>query len=146
MRTRGRHAEPAAGNADHAGEDRERGAGIGREPGGGPRSRIDCRRWSISSYPEIREPADPGAAPPRAIAPVVFNGRIDPAGENDRFAIAATPGQRMRIRVEAAEFGSALDGVLQVLGKNGAVIANADDTNISQPARNGQQAQALVTP
>ena len=28
----------------------------------------------------------------RAIAPVVFNGRIDPPGENDRFVIATTPG------------------------------------------------------
>ena len=36
--------------------------------------------------------------------------------------------------------------MLQVLGKNGSVIANADDTNIPQPARNGQQAQPLVTP
>ena len=50
-----------------------------------------------------------------------------------------TPGQRMRIKVEASEFGSALDGVLQVLGNNGSVIANADDTNITLPARNGQQ-------
>jgi hypothetical protein len=100
----------------------------------------------ISPYPEIREPADPGAAPPRAVAPVVLNGRIDPAGESDRFVIATTPGERMRIKVEAAEFGSALDGVLQVLGKNGSVIANADDTNIALPARNGQQAQVLVNP
>jgi hypothetical protein len=99
-----------------------------------------------SPYPELREPADPGAAPTKAIAPVVFNGRIDRVGESDRFDVATTPGQRVRIRVEAAELGSALDGVLQVLGKNGAVIANADDTNVVQPARPGQQAQTIVTP
>ncbi len=99
-----------------------------------------------SSYPELREPADPGVAPPKGVAPVVFNGRIDPPGEDDRFALATTPGQRLRITVEAYEFGSALDGVLQVLGNKGAVIANADDTNIPQPARNGQQAQPLVIP
>ncbi len=98
-----------------------------------------------SRYPEIREPADAAVAPPTAIAPVVLNGRIDPPGEDDRFVIATTPGQRLRIRVEASEFGSALDGVLQVLGKNGAVIANADDTNTVLPARQGQQAQTLVT-
>ena len=34
----------------------------------------------------------------------------------------------------------------QVLGNNGSVIANADDTNIPLPARNGQQAQSLVVP
>ena len=99
-----------------------------------------------SPYPELREPADSGAAPTKAIAPVVFNGRIDRAGESDRFVVATTPGQRLRIRVEASEFGSALDGVLQVLGKNGGVIANADDTNIVQPARPGQQPQTIVTP
>jgi hypothetical protein len=99
-----------------------------------------------SPYPELREPADPGAAPTKSIAPVVFNGRIDRVGESDRFVIVTAPGQRLRIRVEATEFGSALDGVLQVLGKNGAVIANADDTNVVQPARPGQQAQTIVTP
>src|SRR5262249_62106049 len=45
--------------------------------------------------------------------------------------------------VEASEYGSALDGMLQVLGAKGAVIANADDTVIALPARNGQ-AQSLV--
>ena len=117
--------------------------------GASPASDLDLESLPplvISSYPEIREPADPGAGAPRAVAPVVLNGRIDPAGENDRFVIAVTPGQRMRIRVEASEFGSALDGVLQVLGNNGSVIANADDTNITLPARNGQQAQVLVNP
>ena len=100
----------------------------------------------VSPYPELREPAGPDSAATKAIAPVVLNGRIDPPGEKDQFVIATTPGQRLRIRVEASEFGSALDGLLQVLGKNGSVIANADDTNIPQPARPGQQAQALVTP
>ena len=99
-----------------------------------------------STYPELREPADPAAAPTKAVAPVVFNGRIDRAGESDRYVIVTTPGERLRIRVEASEFGSALDGVLQVLGKNGSVIANADDTNIVQPARAGQQPQTIVTP
>jgi len=98
-----------------------------------------------SRYPEIREPADAAMQPPTAIAPVVLNGRIGTPGESDRFVIATTPGQRLRIRVEASEFGSALDGVLQVLGKNGGVLANADDTNTVLPARQGQQAQTLVT-
>jgi hypothetical protein len=115
--------------------------------GAGPVAGLDLESLPplvASHYPEIREPADAGAAPPKAVAPVVLNGRIDPAGENDRFVIATTPGGRLRINVEASELGSALDGVLQVLGNNGAVIANADDTNIPQPARAGQQAQVLV--
>ena len=82
----------------------------------------------VDDRPELREPADPAAPPVRAAVPVVFNGRIDPAGDEDRFVLAVTPGQKLRIEVEAAELGSALDGVLQVLGAKGAVLATADDT------------------
>ena len=85
------------------------------------------------TLPELREPADPSASPVRAVAPVVFNGRIDPPGDEDRFVLAVTAGQRLHIAVEASKYGSALDGVLQVLGAKGAVIANADDTTIEVP-------------
>ena len=71
----------------------------------------------VSSYPELREPADPSAPPVRAVAPVVFNGRIDPPGDEDRFALAVTPGSRVRIKVQAYELGSALDAVLRVEGQ-----------------------------
>ena len=137
---------PLIGNADHAGQDHERSARARRQARRPISTSNRCRRWSLRRIPRFASRPIRRAPPPKAIAPVVLNGRIDPPGENDRFVIATTPGQRMRIRVEASEFGSALDGVLQVLGKNGSVIANADDTNIPQPARNGQQAQALVTP
>jgi len=100
----------------------------------------------VSPYPELREAADPADSPDRAVAPVVFNGRIDPPGDSDRFVLATTPGARLRLKVEAALLGSALDGVLQVLGNKGAVIANADDTIIPLPVRQGQQAQSLVFP
>jgi hypothetical protein len=97
----------------------------------------------VSRYPELREAIDPPDSTVRAVAPVVFNGRIDPPGDSDRFVVATNPGDRLRVQVEASEFGSALDGLLQVLGNKGAVIANADDTTIALPARNGQ-AQSLV--
>ena len=92
---------------------------------------------AVDALPELREPADPAAGPVRAAAPVVFNGRIDPPGDEDRFALAVTAGQRLRVAVEAYEDGSALDGVLQVLGANGAAIANADDTPIPGTAKPG---------
>jgi len=98
-----------------------------------------------SNYPEIREPADSSAPPPRAVAPVVLNGRIDPPGDDDQFVLATTPGQRLRINVQAYALGSALDGVLRVLGNGGSVLANADDTNVPLPPRNNQ-AQALTLP
>ena len=83
----------------------------------------------VSHRPELREPADPNAPPVRAAVPVTLNGRLDPTGDEDRYVLAVTPGQKLRIEVDAAERGSALDGVLQVLGAKDAVLATADDTN-----------------
>ena len=99
----------------------------------------------VSSYSELREPADPSSPPVRAVAPVVFNGRIDPAGDEDRFRLVVTPGSRMRIKVHAYELGSALDAVLRVEGNNAAVIANADDTTIPLPPKNNMP-QSLILP
>jgi hypothetical protein len=99
----------------------------------------------VSPYTELREPADPSAAPVRAVAPVVFNGRIDPPGDEDRFALEVTPGSRVRIKVEAYERGSALDAVLRVEGSKGGAIANADDTTIPLPPKNGVP-QSIILP
>ena len=87
----------------------------------------------VSDLPELREPADPAAPPARAAAPVVLNGRIDPAGDEDRFTLAVAPGQALRIRVEASDFGSALDGTMQVLAPDGKTLAAAEDT-VTPPA------------
>ena len=73
----------------------------------------------------------------------MLNGRIDPPGDEDRFVLAVTPGQRLRIKVQAYELGSALDAVLRVLGNGGSVLANADDTTIPLPPKN-QQPQSLI--
>jgi hypothetical protein len=100
----------------------------------------------VSPYLELREPTDPSAPPVRTFAPVVLNGRIDPPGDDDRFIVATKPGERLQIKVQAYELGSALDGVLRVLGNGGSVIGNADDTNIPQPRRNNQQTPPIVVP
>lgn len=100
----------------------------------------------VSDVPELREPADPAATPPRAAVPVALNGRIDPPGDEDRFTLAVSPGQKLQIEVEAAEAGSALDGVLQVLNtKSGAVLATADDT-VSAPNNKANRAPGIVSP
>jgi hypothetical protein len=100
-----------------------------------------------SPYPEIREPLDPAASPTRAVAPVVLNGRIDPPGDEDSFILAVTPGQRLRVRVQAYEHGSALDAVLRVHGNAGALIANGDDTTVNLPPKNNlPQSLALPDP
>ena len=82
----------------------------------------------VGVLPELREPVEPSSTPLKAFAPVVFNGRIGKKGEEDRYIVGVVPGQKLRIEVDAAELGSALDGVLQVRGPDGAVLASADDT------------------
>jgi hypothetical protein len=102
---------------------------------------------AVGDLPEVREPADPNAPPLRVLAPATINGRIDPAGDEDRFVVAVTPGKVYRIRVEAAELGSALDGTLQVLRADGGSLAQADDTTTPRPATKGQQPPPpLVSP
>lgn len=92
-----------------------------------------ARLLLVSDHPEVREPADPASAPVRVAAPVVINGRIEVPGDEDRFVVATKPGARLRIRVDAAKLGSALDGWLQVLNPKGAAIATADDQTTAGP-------------
>ncbi|WZO96466.1 PPC domain-containing protein [Isosphaeraceae bacterium EP7] len=82
---------------------------------------------AVGETTEAREPVDPAAAPIRVASPSVINGRIDPAGDEDRFTLAVAPGQVLRVEVEAADLGSSLDAQLQILGKDGAVLTTADD-------------------
>jgi hypothetical protein len=103
----------------------------------------------VDVLPELREPTEPGSPILKAVAPVVFNGRIGKKGEEDQYVAVVTPGQKLRIAVNAADLGSSLDGVLQVKGPNGAVLATADDTQT--PAQNkakaaAKKAAALNTP
>ena len=94
----------------------------------------------VGDLPELREPTDPSPPPLKAFAPVVFNGRIGKKSEEDKYVVVVTPGQKYRIVVDAADLGSALDGVLQVRGPDGAVLGNADDT----PAPTQSKAKAAA--
>jgi len=120
---------------------------LGTVPSGGPTLEVESLLpLEVGHNPEIRESSDPNAPPVRSSAPVMLNGRIDPPGDEDRFILAVTPGQVLRIEVMAAENGSALDGVLQILGPNQGVLANADDTTVSdQGGRRGRGA-GIVSP
>jgi hypothetical protein len=83
----------------------------------------------VGTLPELREPADPAAPPARVAPPIVLNGRIDPVGDEDRYVLSVIPGQKLRMRMLAADINSALDGQFQVLGAKGTIVATADDTN-----------------
>lgn len=91
----------------------------------------------VGGVPELREAVESGVAT-KGAPPVVFNGRIGRPGETDRFKVAVAPGDRLSIRVQAAALGSALDGSLQALGTNGAVVGSADDQTVAGPKVNNQ--------
>lgn len=100
----------------------------------------------VDDLPELREPADPNARPIKAVAPVIFNGRIDPKGDEDRFTLVVVPGQKLRIDVTAADLGSAIDGTLQILGDKDAVLATADDTTATPAGPKNRRAPTIVSP
>ena len=71
----------------------------------------------VGDHPRAPRAGRPGSPRRSRRSPrSVFNGRIEPKGDEDRFVVGVTPGQKLRIEVDAAELGSALDGVLQVRG------------------------------
>ncbi len=54
------------------------------------------------------------AARPQSPLALGVCGRVSRPGEADHFVIPVKPGERMRVELQAASFGSALDGVLDV--------------------------------
>ena len=56
-------------------------------------------------------------------APVAINGRIAKPGEQDRYRLAVTPGDKLRFDVLARRAGTALDGVLSIQNEQGAELA-----------------------
>lgn len=80
----------------------------------------------VGSHPEVLEgdTADDEALD----TPVVVNGRIDSAGEVDRYRIAARPGEKLLIEVQAAALGASdLFGVLTVTTPDGEYLASSGD-------------------
>lgn len=93
-------------------------------------------RLEASDFPEIVE----GDAPPADAhsAPVVWNGRITAAGQEDRWWLEAAADQKLTLDLRAARLGSPLDSVLTVLDAEGKQLAQSDDL------ANGQTDSALT--
>ena len=85
-------------------------------------------RLVVSQHAEYVEQAV-GGGPVQEIpaAPVGMNGRLAATGEQDKFLLAVTPGEKLRLEVFAGRFGSPLDAVLNVLSEQGETLASADD-------------------
>jgi hypothetical protein len=57
--------------------------------------------FAVGDYPEAREPLDKPAA-----IPVTINGRLDKAGEVDRYRLAVEPGEHLILELQARELGT----------------------------------------
>jgi len=58
---------------------------------------------------------------------VGISGVLSAAGEEDKFLVAVTPGQKLRVEMHARRIGSPIDGVLSIRNEQGAQLAGADD-------------------
>jgi hypothetical protein len=102
---------------------------------------------SVGDLPErivLRKAEDTSAAV-EIVPPLVVNGRLDRAGQADRFRFKAAPGSRWRLVVEAESLGSSLDGVLRVQDDKGKQLALVDDVDLPSPAP-GLPAMRTVDP
>lgn len=85
-------------------------------------------RIAISDFAEVVESNSSGASP-QAIeqVPVGISGFLSAPNEEDRYLLAVKPGMRLQFDVVARRAGSALDGVLSILGEQGNGLASNDD-------------------
>ncbi|MBI3863185.1 MAG: hypothetical protein HY290_14940 [Planctomycetia bacterium] len=88
----------------------------------------------VSAPPAAGAPATTAAANPAATAqavtvPAVITGRIDAAGESDRYAFDVKAGDKLSFEVVARRAQSGLDPIIRILNDKGGMVSEADDTS-----------------
>jgi hypothetical protein len=79
--------------------------------------------FAVSDLPELMEPVA-GTVP----VPSVVNGRLDKAGEIDRYRFSVEPGEKLIFELQARELGtSRLEGIISVFDAAGKKLASAGD-------------------
>ncbi len=79
--------------------------------------------FAVSDLPEVIEPVA-GAVP----VPGVVNGRLDKAGEVDRYRIKVQPGEKLLFELQARELGtSRIEGIITAYDADGKKLDSAGD-------------------
>jgi hypothetical protein len=90
----------------------------------------------VSEGPELVEPA--GEAKPGAEArwepPFAVTGRLDKAGEEDRYRVTVKKGELLRLELQSAALGFPLDAWLKIENQDGKELQRADDSGGPDPA------------
>ena len=79
--------------------------------------------FAVSDLPEVTEPVEGAVA-----VPGVVNGRLDKAGEVDRYRVKVEPGEKLLFELQARELGtSRLEGIITVYDASGKKLDSAGD-------------------
>ena len=81
------------------------------------------------------EPNDTRVQAQKITPPVTVNGRLERAGDVDRFALSARKGERFEFKLLAGSLGAPMDSVLTVEDAAGKEIARVDDSAGDTDAR-----------
>ncbi len=86
-------------------------------------------RFTVGSLPEVmeQEPNNISASAQAVSLPVVINGRVGEAGDEDVFRFEGRAGQEVVAEVFARRLGSPLDSVLKLTDTSGVELASNDD-------------------
>ena len=86
------------------------------------------RRFVVGDEGEVNEPLSGSTETPMPVlSGQTINGRIDRPGEVDRYRLKVKKGDRLRLKVQAAELGSWIDSVLTIRSPKGETLAENDD-------------------
>ena len=85
---------------------------------------------ALGDGPEVLEvePNDSRAQAQKIIPPLTVNGRLDRAGDIDRFSFQARKGERFELKLLASSPGAPMDSLLTVEDATGKELARVDDS------------------
>lgn len=82
---------------------------------------------AISSLPELVKSSDQPMLLPSI--PIAVSGRLNSAGQIDRYLLPVAPGVKIIAEVFAERFGSRVDSILQIKKQGAVLVTNDDSTN-----------------
>ena len=107
-----------------------------RPRGSGPRAWPRRCRWYSAAWLATAKRSRTTRSTPRSpsLGQARFTERIGEADDEDRFGFEAGKGEKLRLRLRASEFNSALDPVLCIEDAKGKQLARDDDSGERQDA------------
>jgi hypothetical protein len=102
--------------------------------------------FSVDTLPEVaeKEPNDRTQTAQKLKVPIIVNGRIDHAGDQDIFRFDGKSGEEIVAEVMARRLGSPLDSILRLTDAKGKELAVNDDTEDKSSALQTHHADSRI--